>query len=270
MEYDSKNWCDLNWSEWLLFSENFRKSDTSKAPGIYKIKEITTGKLMYVGQTGNLRQRIGALRNNTLKDEAPWNDPHTAAPRLWSYTKEMQWSFASSVAECSSEERARKMLECAVISACRSETEFSPICNFGRMHPKWSKPTNKKGGRACKRAEVGLSSNFAESIAYSTYPKLKYREWGSNPWVKSHRSAIDYDGQALYFLIGDGEVVYIGQSENLKQRMPSHAKKCFESVLYHPLPDNYLNSQRFELENDLLAEFWGSKNSIPQYQFSNT
>jgi hypothetical protein len=269
MEYDSKNWYGLNWSKWIPFLENFRKSDTSTSPGVYRIKEITTGKLMYIGQTGrDLRERVGGLRRNTLKDSAPWNDPHTAAPRLWSYIKEMQWAYASSVAEYSSENRARLMLECALVSACRSETEFSPICNFGRMHPKWYSPTNKKQGIACKRIDAGQSNDFAESIAYSTYPKLKYPEWGSNPWVKLRGSTIDYDTQAVYLLIKNGKVVYIGETNNLRSRVSAHARKySFESIWYHPLPNHYLKPQRLEIENDLLAEFWKNKKEIPEYQF---
>jgi hypothetical protein len=39
--------------------------------------------LAYIGQTGrSLRQRVCALVHGTLADAMPFNDPHTAAPRL--------------------------------------------------------------------------------------------------------------------------------------------------------------------------------------------
>jgi hypothetical protein len=269
MEYDSDNCYGLNWTKWVPFSEDFRNSDTITSPGLYRIKESASGKLMYVGQTGrNLRERVGGLCRNTLKNKAPWNDPHTAAPRLWSYKKEKKWSFSFSVAEYLGEKRSRLMIESALLSACRSETGVSPICNFGRMHPRWSSPTNRNKGVPCKRFDLDKSEEFSDSIDYSTFPQMKYPEWGLNPWVKLGYSTINYNSQAVYLLLNNSEVVYIGETKSLRSRILSHKKKfSFGCVWYHPLPNHYSKPQRLELENDLLAEFWVNKKEIPDFQF---
>ena len=57
-----------------------------KCPGAYRVKPLGEDQLAYIGQTGrDLRERLRDLCLNTLKLEMPFNDPHTAAPSLWSW-----------------------------------------------------------------------------------------------------------------------------------------------------------------------------------------
>ncbi len=48
------------------------------------------------------------------------------------------------------------------------------------------------------------------------------------------------DIPCVYFLVTDDEVVYVGQSVNLNQRLSMHADKQFETVFYMPVPERDL------------------------------
>ena len=91
MKYFKKDWCELDWTFWVGF--NSTKSQWEKLPasqGMYRVRPVGINFLVYVGQTGrNLRQRLRSLRRNVLAELMPYNDPHTAAPNLWVWRKEL-------------------------------------------------------------------------------------------------------------------------------------------------------------------------------------
>jgi hypothetical protein len=89
---------ELDWSDWVPLEG--ARSDTAvpKLPGLYRIRSVETGRILYIGQTGrSLKERMGALKG-VYGDEMPYNDPHTAGPALWAHRIETGETFEVSVA----------------------------------------------------------------------------------------------------------------------------------------------------------------------------
>src|SRR4051812_24404085 len=80
-------WCDRDWTGFVPFGTGRAAARALPAgAGVYRVRVAGRDELAYVGQTGRgLRERIVALMRQTLSAEMPFNDPHTAAPKLWSY-----------------------------------------------------------------------------------------------------------------------------------------------------------------------------------------
>jgi len=93
MNWDQINWLGFNWSQWIPLESSIQvyQNYITKNPGLYRIWITHNSKLAYIGQTGrNLRERTRQLASkvNNNHDNPPWNDPHTAAPALWSWKTE--------------------------------------------------------------------------------------------------------------------------------------------------------------------------------------
>jgi hypothetical protein len=70
----------LTWSSWVPLESARRDPAIPALPGLYRIRSVETGRILYVGQTGRtLRERLGALKGIYAGDMA-YNDPHTAGP----------------------------------------------------------------------------------------------------------------------------------------------------------------------------------------------
>jgi hypothetical protein len=98
-DYLSENWCGLKWSPWVKH-KNFREESVRlpKLPGLYRVRVIDGGSLVYIGQTGrSVRKRQSELIVY-LKDpgKMSFNDPHTAAPNLWAWADAEGFEFESS------------------------------------------------------------------------------------------------------------------------------------------------------------------------------
>jgi len=103
---------------------------------------------------------------NTHRNEMPFNDPHTAACRLWSYRIEGGAEFAASAAVFDASKQLRLGHESYLIWQYRRETGSSPACNFGRLHPYYepsrNRSTGKRGGRVFEdSANPRAVSSFA-------------------------------------------------------------------------------------------------------------
>ena len=155
-----KNWLGLSWSDWVGLDaspEAFRAVITTNS-GLYRVRVEGVERLAYIGQTGrNLRQRTRALGRNTYRSQPPWNDPHTAAPGLWAWRVEESLGYEVSVASKIIDTAERQCIEDMLLYEYRLEAEESTLCNHGRFHPSWSRPTNRKQARAMSKL-VGRTS----------------------------------------------------------------------------------------------------------------
>ena len=83
----------LDWSPWLPLEGARRDPRIARLPGLYRIRSVETGRILYIGQTGRtLRERLGAL-GGVYGDVIPYNDPHTAGPALWAHRIEFGETF---------------------------------------------------------------------------------------------------------------------------------------------------------------------------------
>ena len=128
-----------------------------KLPGFYRIRTPLYPGLVYVGETGrNIRGRVQELARGIGRGpyDIPWNDPHTAAPILWAYRVEDNFSFEVSVAAVTQPKHRRKCHEDYVLYLHRLRHGHSTLTNHGRLHPLWTRASNKAKGRPAQRREM--------------------------------------------------------------------------------------------------------------------
>ncbi len=146
-DFLDNNWCDLTWTEFLPFDAQAPLRSVPLLPGLYRVRLKGHEQLAYVGQTGRtLRERLLGLRRHTLADEMPFNDPHTAACRLWSYRDAENFEYECSAAPVDLSKPDRMALECFLIWRYRQEVGGSTLCNFGRLHPQYQPSRNRSTG----------------------------------------------------------------------------------------------------------------------------
>jgi hypothetical protein len=212
-------WCDRDWSPFSSFRAASDPTITS-CPGLYRVRVVGRSQLAYVGQTGrSLRERVAMLTRGVLAAEMPFNDPHTAAPKLWSFRDAEQLEYEVSVTACDLPKNDRMGLECYLVWRYRLEVGSSPLCNFGRLHPRYITSANrstKRRGRRLRDDEPNNDSGpsvppLALCGAFDTadWMGLAWSVWA--PLTRAGLKAPSCPG--VYRIRSDGEpLLYIGQS----------------------------------------------------------
>jgi hypothetical protein len=81
----ASDWCGLSWTGFVQLP--MRPCSDRSIPtgaGVYRVRVAGRDELAYIGQTGrNLNERLRGLGAGLHAAEIPFNDPHTAAPKLW-------------------------------------------------------------------------------------------------------------------------------------------------------------------------------------------
>lgn len=274
------DWCELAWTDFVPF-EAWESRMLPSGAGVYRIRVAGTNRLAYIGQTGrNLRERLAGLRSNTRAAEMPFNDPHTAAPRLWSYQDAEGLEYEASAAEFDAAKNNRMALECYLLWQYRLEAGSSTLCNFGRLHPRYTASKNRSTGMR-GRLLGGSDPDGGGGPSVSALPKIGtpgMSRWMGLTWSPAallsasslaHVQAVP----GVYTLMGEaGNVVYIGESGKLSVRLRSHAEYPWGMAVRYTvceLPAGYSATQRLEVENDLIAGFYTERRMAPAYQFGN-
>jgi len=130
---------ELDWSTWVLLEGARRHPVIPDAPGLYRIRSIETGRMLYVRQAGRaLKERLGSLAG--VSGEAmPNTDPHTAGPALWAHRADTGETFEVSVAVLEVDKGDRMGREALEVTKQRIIDGCSPAYNFGRMPHGWLK-----------------------------------------------------------------------------------------------------------------------------------
>jgi len=282
------HWGELQWTPWVLFSRPSDFRTLPADPGMYRIRARNGNALFYLGETGrSLRERLGDLRRNTMKDVMPYNDPHTAAPSLWAWRHAEGIEFECSAAPVTladKKEEARKLregLEFYLLWQYRLEADTSTWCNHGRFHPRYVKSTDrKKGFRGYRVADEepdnpagGPSLLPLQLVATPFAPNWMGLVW-SNYTPLGQRSFLSGVPQSpgVYKIVDPNEeaLLYVGESGNLRTRLNTHAAKDWQHQTvffsYVPLPAHTPAYQRHEIENDLLGGFYALTRNIPLFQ----
>lgn len=257
---------------------------------MYRVRAVNGNELFYVGQTGrNLRERLGDLRRNTLKESMPYNDPHTAAPSLWAWRHADGLDFECSAAAVSFTEdmvEAKKLrvgFEFYLLWQYRLEFGSSTRCNYGRFHARYMKSKNSKqrfqGYRLDEHEEDNPSGGSSlpplqsvgepATLNWMGLPCTDFLALSSTllkpiPAVPGVYRIID-----LY----TSELIYIGESTNLQLRVRDHANKPWTgsraAISYVQMPGDTVKHQLLEIENDLIAGFYLQHKNIPKFQLMN-
>lgn len=176
--------------------------------------------------------------------------------------------------------REREGFECYLLWQYRLEYGSSPLCNFGQFHPNYKKSTdrrkNKRGGR-CPEGRINPAGG-PSFLPLPIHGKPTDEDWMMLKWTKlrrlsSHDAANVDSNPELYKILNPltDQVIYIGQSNNLKKRLLSHARKNWgeDDILFSwcVQPDTILLHQLKELENDLIGGYYSLSGSIPVLQY---
>lgn len=216
-----------------------------------------------------------------LQDEMPFNDPHTAAPNLWAWRVENRMEFEGSATPQNLTKQEREGLECFLLWRYRQERGRSTLCNHGWFHPDYQ----KSGSRAFQKR--GHKLTVRKGKPGSPSPPLSSNSLTSAKWgwskdlpltpqeIENHFNREDKI-IGLYKLSNrtSSQILYIGQSRNLKSRLMSHSRKDWAGLeikfSVHQITPESLNKfprQLAELENDLIGIFYDKFKKVPLFQF---
>jgi len=278
------NWCQLSWTAWIPFIDKLTlRAILTNEAGLYRIKATGQRKLFYIGQTRRLRARmLSELIPPTLQEQMPFNDPHTASQSLWVWRVEEGLEYELSVARSYLPDREREGLECFLIWQYRKEAGETTQCNLGRFHPRYHRSSNRKQGIRGGFLPEGSINSASGPCCQPLQDKGDFldKDWMGLDW--SHAAVLNYASvecvpsvPGVYKILSSQsqELLYIGQSANVQYRLRSHARKdwktddvCFS---FHQLAKDVLSHQLHEIENDLIAGFFGKHQTVPKYQFVN-
>jgi hypothetical protein len=281
-QFESANWCGLYWTPFVPLSRTQRSLKLPSGAGLYRIRVVGQDALAYIGQTGrNLRERVNCLNVGVHAVDMPYNDPHTAACRLWSLRIELEYQFEVSVAELNADKLSLMAYECYLIWKYRTEAGSSTLCNFGRMHPQYIPSQNRsKNKRGYRLPDGECNPRCAQSIpplvATSTFESQEWMGigWSAATPLSTTGTSVAPSASGVYRLLTQdlSEIVYIGESDNLRSRLASH---CRASVRAWPImfafartPDALAKCQRLEIENDLIGAYFEERRSAPRWQFA--
>ena len=309
--YFFDNWCSLPWTPWVPFNaDKHTFKEIPHEPGLYRIRPTGKDLLLYIGGTGRtLHQRLNDLRQRLRRsDLMPWSDPFAEAPALWAWW--VEWASAAPHAEPPDhapehdelpEEAGQVMLECSaapldasasgrkgmeafLLSTYRQERGESPLCNFGRFHPRYRMSTVRKEGlRGGKLAEDHKDNpaGWPGIAPLEVVGKPGDHDWMGLEWTDREPLAPETTqkvaaGAGLY-LLADAEtqeIVYIGQSADVAKRLLDHSRKTSDGrslqFSYQIIGQSVLPHNLKELENDLIGNFFGNFRKAPEFQFRNT
>lgn len=284
---DPRSAFPLAWSDWLPLADVHRGKQVPAVSGLYRVRAQGDPGLVYVGQSSNIKNRMGNL-NSLYKPEMPYNDPHTAAPCLWVLRTEDAASFDVSFAEVEGDAPLRKACEAVVVSQYRREFGISPTANFGRMPDGWVKSTSnnrilKESGRRRRGyhdASVHRTSDHPCVLDELSTPDAT--DWCGLPWSQWSALPDAAVARGVYRIrrVGDERLLYIGQGL-VRSRLSAHLAKATQtgqrqSALFSGdieagwvgFDESSLASQQLlEVENDLIASYVLRTGELPAAQF---
>jgi len=281
--YFSEFWQDLPWSPWVPFDAPREFFYIPKEPGIYRIRPVGKDFLVYISETNRtLHQRLGELRQSLRRtDLMPWNDPDTSAPSLWAWRDAEGYQYECSAAPLDASPAGRRAMESFLIYQYRQEVKESPLCNFGRFHPRYRRSTNKSGNL---RGGKLLDTQKDNPAGWPSIPPLSPagkpgdEDWMELEWIPAKTLAPEnigtiLPGAGLYLLTdaGSQEILYIGQAPDCKKRLLAQCGKEWDGrtleFSYQPLGENVFPHNLRELENDLVGNFYEHYRKAPEFQF---
>jgi predicted GIY-YIG superfamily endonuclease len=274
--YFNLNWCSLTWTPWInLKANSSERNNIEKKQGVYRVRAKNNPTLIYLGQTTNLKTRTSSLATNTYSVTMPWNDPHTAAPNLWAWRQDKKWDYEVSVSPTELSTQNREALECYLLWKYRLERGESTLCNHGRFHPDYIKPSNRGEGKPGYKISDNVARNpnggASQSPLKEDFDFLSV-DWMVLDWSQfSTTESSSIPNLAGLYRIKDPSneaLNYIGETKNLRNRITQHQTRFGgKFISYYILPEKMMHFQRLELENDLIGCYYAIKNNAPINQF---
>ncbi|ADL45404.1 hypothetical protein Micau_1854 [Micromonospora aurantiaca ATCC 27029] len=275
----------LAWTGWLPLDDRAVRLQVPRGPGLYQVRRIGDSALAYVGQTAELRRRLGQLCV-LYRDEMPYNDPHTAAPCLWVMRTADGAKFEFSLAEFAGDIRERRLAECVVLSRHRARFGRSPTANFGRVPDGWVKSTGNNAAlvragrrargyqdsRASRPADQGPVLDLGRAPMACDWAQLPWSSWSSGPVAEAVVGVyrIRRPGQARLVYIGQGLIRARLAAHAAKSQLEGHRQR---TAFSQPLESSWARlpgcspTQLLEIECDLIASHALTTGFAPEAQF---
>lgn len=275
--------CDCSaWGDWYPLEGCWRGTLLPSCPGLYRVQLLDStqrqSQLVYIGQSGNLKERIGGLKN-VYSADMPYKAPHTAAPALWALRHVYPSTrFEVSVAPFPSFPGILRLgLECLALALHRQQEGRSPLANFGRM-PAGYRPSSGNDVRLQlrgKRFRGGPTSDVLTCHLPGCAPLGSLdgdphaREWCGHtwtPWVPIGRMRpVGEEGLYRLRIPGLDPLIFLGQGQ-LADRLAAipplagMESSWVSNHAWHP-------QQRLELLTDLVGAHVLSAFTLPLWQF---
>jgi hypothetical protein len=281
---------ELDWTPWVPFGTEQLDSTVPKAPGLYMIRSLQSGNVLYVGQTGRtLRERLGALRG-VHGDVMPYSDPHTAGPALWAHRIDTGETFEVRVAVLDVDKADRMGREAFEITKRRIIDGCSPTYNFGRMPDGWIKSSGNsrklvEAGRRFRGRRMTAKERLAAPSDPSVAPPTKLdgdvraSDWLGLKWKESATSPPGLDDVGIYRISSEreGPLDYVGQGR-IRSRWNSHVTGWFSDIAAEredPSTWDWVgldlsSHQLLEVENDLISGHMVRYARPPRMQFAGS
>jgi len=282
--YLSYDWENLDWSPWVPFTATREEFlCIPKTPGLYRIRPAGRNFLMYIGETGQpLHKRLAELRQELRRTGLmPWNDPHPEAPALWAWRDAEQFTYECSAAPLDASQFSRRGMESFLLCQYRQESGASPLCAFGRFHPRYRRSTGRKENLRGGRLADGQKDNPAGGPGM---PPLTITgtpgdvDWMGLAWThcgsltgEKIRAVPPAPGLFILSDVPSHEILFIGQSMNCAERLMDQSQKKWDGYdvqfSYHIMRDPVLPHNLRELENDLIGDYFRRFRKAPEFQF---
>lgn len=253
-------------------------------PGVYGVYAGET--LAYIGQSGDLRQRINALGVNVSREQMPFTTPHVAAPALWLLAR-LQDSLPLTVsfARFASSAYWRQGVEDVAIALqrwrhkrhpVRSEgwpSSYSPLANYGRFRLGWRPSTSQALGERGGPSSLSGPWHLPDIAPYDELDDQRdaFAEvWGGHvwsAWQDAHTVVLPSDWRGLYRLWRPGvaDLWFLGSG-----KLASAAHKAASlagEVVFSAVSGEWTARQMEELKADLLGLYACQRQSFPVGQY---
>jgi hypothetical protein len=275
-------WCGIQWTQWIPF-ESPDILTLPTGPGVYRIKATGIDELFYVGQTGrNLQERLLALIQNTLQnpEQMPYNDPHTAAPSLWSWHNAEGYRYECSVASVPTtiSTEKREAFESSLLWRYRLQAGTSTRCNHGRFHPRYIKSSNQRNGRRGRRLRDDEANRPTWGPSYPALPahnRPENQDWMTLQWTE----LLPFEQQTFphqsvpgvcKLLDSNNHLVCVEVDQDIQARLIQFNRRkwtsyplFFSIVTFVP---GILPYQLLEIKNDLISGYYDLTRKPPLEQ----
>ena len=187
---------------------------------------------------------------------------------LWAYCHEDGLAYDVSIATAHLKPQERQCYEDVLLYLHRKEHGHSTLCNHGRSHPRWTRPTNRSKAIPTKRRNREMSYP-------SLPPAVGDPDFNLDTWLGMEWSEFRSMGEGaptvagVYRIRSAKKLVYFGESKNLRTRLRTHSgderfSKCEFS--YCQMADA-MPHQLKERETDLIGAYYLAANEPPVYQY---
>ncbi|MEO2175559.1 MAG: GIY-YIG nuclease family protein [bacterium] len=145
------------------------------------------------------------------------------------------------------------------------------MANHGRLHPYWTRPSNRNRGRAAQRRDLPV--NYPSLSVAMGNEDFTARKWLNLEWTEFHT----FDNwqppniPGVYRIKKGSDLLYFGQSTNLRSRIRSHghdSRFTHAHISVHEMPEA-ASHQLKERETDLIGAYFSLTGLPPAHQYRN-